>query len=77
MRTTFVPDSEGQLTQVEFWNLYKDTFTPHQEKVPLLVASDVIILDIISIHKGRILKMSDMAEATGSLGSLSPRTTHC
>jgi chromatin structure-remodeling complex subunit RSC9 len=30
------------VTQVEFWNLYKDTFTPYIEKYPLLVASDVI-----------------------------------
>lgn len=38
----FIPDPEGQLTQVEFWNLYKDTFSAHQEQHPLLVASDVI-----------------------------------
>lgn len=38
----FVAKPEGELTQVDFWNLYKDTFTQHAEKNGLLVASDVI-----------------------------------
>lgn len=38
----FVAKTDGELTQVDFWNLYKDTFTPHAEKCALLVASDVI-----------------------------------
>lgn len=38
----FVPKTEGELTQVDFWNLYKDVFTPYHEKYPALGASDVI-----------------------------------
>lgn len=38
----FVADSEGEMTQVEFWSAYKELFTPFQERVPLLVAADVI-----------------------------------
>jgi chromatin structure-remodeling complex subunit RSC9 len=38
----FVAKSDGELTQVDFWNLYKDTFNPYGEKSALLVASDVI-----------------------------------
>ncbi|EGN93145.1 hypothetical protein SERLA73DRAFT_116277 [Serpula lacrymans var. lacrymans S7.3] len=42
MKTMFVAKPEGELTQVDFWNLYKDVFTPHHDRYPLLVASDVI-----------------------------------
>lgn len=42
MRTMFVAKPEGEMTQVDFWNLYKDAFTPHVERYPVLVASDVI-----------------------------------
>ncbi|EPQ60424.1 hypothetical protein GLOTRDRAFT_113062, partial [Gloeophyllum trabeum ATCC 11539] len=42
MRTMFVPKQEGELTQVEFWNLYKDQFSRFADRYPLLVASDVI-----------------------------------
>ncbi|CAA7265913.1 unnamed protein product [Cyclocybe aegerita] len=42
MRTMFVAKADGELTQVDFWNLYKDAFSPHAEQYPLLVASDVI-----------------------------------
>lgn len=42
MKCMFVAKPEGELTQVDFWNLYKDTFTEHAEKNGLLVASDVI-----------------------------------
>lgn len=38
----FVAKPEGELTQVEFWNLYKDVFTPHQHQYPVLAATDVI-----------------------------------
>lgn len=38
----FIPKADGELTQVDFWNLYKDTFSPFQDKQGLLVASDVI-----------------------------------
>jgi chromatin structure-remodeling complex subunit RSC9 len=42
MRIMFVSKSDGELTQVDFWNLYKDIFSPFADKYPLLVASDVI-----------------------------------
>lgn len=42
MKYMFVARPDGELTQVDFWNLYKDTFTPYSEKCALLVASDVI-----------------------------------
>jgi len=42
MRAMFVAKTEGELTQVDFWNMYKDTFFPFSEQYPLLVASDVI-----------------------------------
>ena len=38
----FIAKEDGELTQVDFWTLYKDIFTPFQEQYPLLVASDVI-----------------------------------
>jgi len=38
----FVANPDGELTQVDFWNLYKDAFTPYQDRQALLVASDVI-----------------------------------
>lgn len=42
MRTVFVPSPGGELTQVEFWTLYKDTFVPFQHRSALLGASEVI-----------------------------------
>ncbi|KAJ8516118.1 hypothetical protein ONZ45_g6537 [Pleurotus djamor] len=42
MKTMFVTKADGELTQVEFWNLYKDIFMQYQDRFPLLVASDVI-----------------------------------
>ncbi|KAA1467979.1 hypothetical protein DENSPDRAFT_857009 [Dentipellis sp. KUC8613] len=42
MKTMFVAEPEGELTQVDFWNLYKDVFVPFQQQYHLLVASDVI-----------------------------------
>lgn len=38
----FIAKTDGELTQVDFWNLYKDTFNPYGERTALLVASDVI-----------------------------------
>lgn len=38
----FVSDQDGELTQVDIWNLYREAFSPYQEKHPLLVAADVI-----------------------------------
>lgn len=38
----FEASSQGELTQVEFWNMYKDLFSQHQERCPPLVASEVI-----------------------------------
>ena len=38
----FVAKPAGEVTQVEFWNLYKDTFLPFQDRYHLLVASEVI-----------------------------------
>ncbi|KAK7064085.1 ribosomal RNA-processing protein 1 [Favolaschia claudopus] len=42
MKLMFVSKPDGELTQVEFWNLYKDTFSPYASEHRLLVASDVI-----------------------------------
>ncbi|OCH94683.1 hypothetical protein OBBRIDRAFT_722120 [Obba rivulosa] len=42
MKTMFVAKPDGELTQVDFWNLYKDAFTPYQDQQSLLVASEVI-----------------------------------
>ncbi|KAF8216041.1 hypothetical protein K438DRAFT_1799972 [Mycena galopus ATCC 62051] len=42
MKLMFVAKPDGELTQVDFWNLYKDAFSPFSEEHPLLVASDVI-----------------------------------
>ncbi|KAJ7293158.1 hypothetical protein C8J57DRAFT_1268253 [Mycena rebaudengoi] len=42
MKQMFVAKIDGELTQVDFWNLYKDAFSPHAAEHPLLVASDVI-----------------------------------
>ncbi|KAI5122364.1 hypothetical protein M0805_004121 [Coniferiporia weirii] len=42
LRTELVANPDEELTQVEFWNTYKDHFTRFQDRHPLLVASDVI-----------------------------------
>ncbi|KAJ6604833.1 hypothetical protein DFH09DRAFT_1123912 [Mycena vulgaris] len=42
MKIMFVAKPDGELTQVDFWNLYKDAFSPYANDHPLLVASDVI-----------------------------------
>ncbi|CDO72964.1 hypothetical protein BN946_scf185007.g18 [Trametes cinnabarina] len=42
MKLMFVAKPDGELTQVDFWNLYKDAFLPYQDRQTLLVASDVI-----------------------------------
>ncbi|KAJ7492452.1 hypothetical protein FB451DRAFT_1123324 [Mycena latifolia] len=42
MKIMFVAKPDGELTQVDFWNLYKDAFSPYSNEHPLLVASDVI-----------------------------------
>ncbi|THV07528.1 hypothetical protein K435DRAFT_260405 [Dendrothele bispora CBS 962.96] len=42
MKCMFAPKPDGEVTQVDFWTLYKDTFTLYQEKSALLAASDVI-----------------------------------
>ncbi|KAJ7786497.1 hypothetical protein B0H16DRAFT_1355800 [Mycena metata] len=42
MKMMFVAKSDGEMTQVDFWNLYKDAFSPFAAEHPLLAASDVI-----------------------------------
>ncbi|KAJ7170053.1 hypothetical protein C8R46DRAFT_1090983 [Mycena filopes] len=42
MKMMFVAKLDGEVTQVEFWTLYKDAFSPFAAAHPLLVASDVI-----------------------------------
>ncbi|KIM44423.1 hypothetical protein M413DRAFT_24923 [Hebeloma cylindrosporum] len=42
MRTMFISKTDGELTQVNLWKLYKDAFSPSKDQYPLLVASDVI-----------------------------------
>lgn len=42
LRTALAGDPTEELTQVEFWNMYKDSFTPFNDRSPLLAASDVI-----------------------------------
>lgn len=42
MKTIFVLNPEGELTQVEFFQLYSVTFTPFAEMSPLLAPADVI-----------------------------------
>ncbi|KAG5220686.1 Chromatin structure-remodeling complex protein [Salix suchowensis] len=44
MKTMFVAKQDGELTQVEFWNLYKDIFMQFQDRFPLLVASEAMVL---------------------------------
>lgn len=38
----FVAKPDGEVTQVDFWNMYKDAFTPFADQYQLLPASDVI-----------------------------------
>ena len=38
----FVAKPEGEVTQVDFWNLYKDAFSSFSDQYQILVASDVI-----------------------------------
>ncbi|KAH8110621.1 hypothetical protein DFH11DRAFT_1690702 [Phellopilus nigrolimitatus] len=42
LRNILVDNPNEELTQVEFWNGYKDHFVRFQDRHPLLVASDVI-----------------------------------
>nr|AAZ14906.1 conserved hypothetical protein [Coprinellus disseminatus] len=42
MRLVLQANADAEMTQVDIWTLYKETFTPHQETAALLGASDVI-----------------------------------
>jgi chromatin structure-remodeling complex subunit RSC9 len=42
LKSLFFARQDGELTQVEFWNLYKDTFTPFESQQPALPAAEVI-----------------------------------
>ncbi|ESK90955.1 rsc complex subunit rsc9 [Moniliophthora roreri MCA 2997] len=42
MQMMFVAEPDAEVTQVDFWNLYKDTFCPYSDKYPPFNASDVI-----------------------------------
>jgi chromatin structure-remodeling complex subunit RSC9 len=42
MKQTFIERADGEMTQVDFWKLYQDTFLAYKEEVPLLGASEVI-----------------------------------
>ncbi|KAI0347792.1 hypothetical protein BDW22DRAFT_1479711 [Trametopsis cervina] len=42
MQIMFQASESGELTQVEFWNLYKDVFAVHQDRFYALPASEVI-----------------------------------
>ncbi|KAI0079614.1 hypothetical protein K474DRAFT_1639533 [Panus rudis PR-1116 ss-1] len=42
MRTMFTAEPDGELTQVEVWNLYRETFYPYNGQYHSLAASDVI-----------------------------------
>ncbi|KAF6766656.1 hypothetical protein DFP72DRAFT_997716 [Ephemerocybe angulata] len=42
MRLVLAARQDAEMTQVDIWTLYKETFTPYQEAIPLLGASDVI-----------------------------------
>ncbi|KAL5494736.1 RSC9 [Sanghuangporus weigelae] len=42
LHTAIKPSPEEELTQVEYWNAYKDAFTRFSDRAPLLPASDVI-----------------------------------
>ncbi|RXW24004.1 hypothetical protein EST38_g1840 [Candolleomyces aberdarensis] len=42
MRLGLSANKDAEITQVDIWNLYKETFTPYQDQVALLGASDVI-----------------------------------
>jgi chromatin structure-remodeling complex subunit RSC9 len=42
MKNSFELRPDGEVTQVEFWNLYKDTFWPYRDVHTLLTAGEVI-----------------------------------
>ena len=42
MRSLFVASDAEEMTQVDFWNLYRDTFGQRQDSNQLLTAADVI-----------------------------------
>ncbi|GJJ09594.1 hypothetical protein Clacol_003817 [Clathrus columnatus] len=42
MRSLFMSSDAEEVTQVEFWSLYRDTFSPRTDVQPLLSAADVI-----------------------------------
>ncbi|KAK7058390.1 Chromatin structure-remodeling complex protein rsc9 [Paramarasmius palmivorus] len=42
MQTMFIAEPDAEVTQVDFWNLYKDTFCPYTDKYPAHAASEVI-----------------------------------
>ena len=53
----FIAQPDAELTQVEFWNSYKDLFAPFQDRSPLLVASDVIknVSTVFTIAQAMVL----------------------
>ncbi|TFK77363.1 hypothetical protein BDN72DRAFT_754704 [Pluteus cervinus] len=62
MRTMFVAKVDGELTQVDFWNLYKDAFSPYPDKAPLLVASDVIKNVSLVIPQAQAMVLQEPAQ---------------
>lgn len=45
----FLPRPDSELTQVEFWNLYKDAFTPMPEGYPEAAAASEVIKNVNSV----------------------------
>jgi chromatin structure-remodeling complex subunit RSC9 len=61
MRRIFVPDSDHEMTQVEFWNFYKYSWEPYKDKQPLLMATEVIKL-VTSVFPLASATMADPEE---------------
>jgi chromatin structure-remodeling complex subunit RSC9 len=57
----FVPDPDHEMTQVDFWNLYKYYWEPYKDKQPLLMATEVIKL-VTSVFPLASATMADPEE---------------
>jgi len=42
MTWTFISNPNGEVSQVDFWNMYRETFTPYADKHVMLPATEVI-----------------------------------
>ncbi|KAF9041732.1 hypothetical protein BDZ89DRAFT_1100009 [Hymenopellis radicata] len=60
MKTMFVAKSHGELTQVDFWNLYKDVFGAQGDQYPGPLGASEVIKNVNAIfHEAQAMVLAD------------------